>query len=123
MTRLSAGNVKEMVEMAGLCNICDEVGTRTFENLDTPLENTEDKSSISQEAINDDIVNDNYFGDSDLPPHQDNTHQVNLLPVDSPIIILQIQPGLSNTSLSKVQKLKKRAKIFKSHCYQISNIH
>ena len=124
MAGLSAGNFKEMVEMAGLCNICNEVGARNFENLDTLLENIEDESSLSQEAINDDIVNDNYFGNSDLPfaptmcdlpPHQDDTHQVNPLPVDSPIMILQIQPGLSNTSLSKVQKLKKRAKIFKGH--------
>lgn len=35
MEGLSAENFKEMVEMAGLCNICDEVGARNFENLDT----------------------------------------------------------------------------------------
>ena len=51
----------------------------------------------------------------DLSPHEDNAHQVNPLPVDSPIIMLQIQPGLSNNSLSKVQKQKKRAKLFKGH--------
>ena len=31
--RLKAGNFKEMVEMAGLCNICDEVGTKNWNKL------------------------------------------------------------------------------------------
>ena len=28
---LNAGDFKEMIEMAGLCNICDEVGAQNFE--------------------------------------------------------------------------------------------
>lgn len=90
MAGLSAGKFKEMVEMAGLCNICDEVGARSFENLDTLLENIEDESSLSQEAINDDILNDNTNVPTmcDLPPHQDDTNQVNPFPVGSSILIL-----------------------------------
>ena len=111
MEGLSAGNFKEMVEMARLCNICEELGARNFENVDTLLGKIEDESSLCEEASNDNIVHDNYFGDRDLPfvptmydlsPHEDDAHQVNPLPVDSPKIMLQIQPGLSNTSLSKV---------------------
>ena len=34
MEGLSTGNFKEMVEMAGLCNICDEVSARNFKNLE-----------------------------------------------------------------------------------------
>ena len=95
-----------------------------LKTLDTLLGKIVDESSLSEEARNNDIVHDNYFSDSDLPfvpticelsLHDDDAHQINPLSADSPIIMLQIQPGLSNTSLSKVEKLEKRSKLFKGH--------
>ena len=35
---VNAGNFKEMVEMAGLCNICDEVGTQNWNTLTELIE-------------------------------------------------------------------------------------
>lgn len=31
---LDAGNLREMVQMVGLCNICDEIGAHNWDNLD-----------------------------------------------------------------------------------------
>ncbi|CAB3996624.1 Hypothetical predicted protein [Paramuricea clavata] len=120
---LNAGNFKEMAEMAGLCNICDEVGARNFESLNTLLSNLEEvvtsfETSIMQENNTDDNLENSCLAYNvimvELPPHQDDKEQLNPLPKDSPVVMIETEPSVCNLSLS-VKGLKKRTKAFRGH--------
>ena len=80
---LNAENFKEMVEMAGLCNICDEVGARNFESLNTLLLNVEEEIiSLQASKVEETNPKDNFDCSAlpyvvtmvDLPPHEDDKH-------------------------------------------------
>ena len=120
---LNAGNFKEMVEMAGLCNICDEVGARNFESFNTLLSNIEEEVASFQTSRTDDNNPENISENSctaynvtmvDLPPHEDDRQQVNPLPNDSPVFMVETHSGVYNDTLS-VKGIRKRIKAFRGH--------
>ncbi len=120
---LNAGNCKEMVEMAGLCNICDEVGARNFENFNTLLSEFEEEVASFQTSGTDDNSPENISENSctaynvtmdDLPPHEDDKQQVNPLPNDSPVFMVETHSGVYNDTLS-VKGIRKRIKAFRGH--------
>ncbi|CAB4024464.1 Hypothetical predicted protein [Paramuricea clavata] len=62
---LNAGNFKEMVQMVGLCNICDEIGARNWECLDNiidELKNEISNSLVDVSTLNEDMQEINVRG-------------------------------------------------------------
>jgi hypothetical protein len=120
---LNAGNFKEMVEMAGLCNICDEVGARNFESLDALLSSLDEeiklhkpKPSLIAETPEVDCgrgIVSQVVTMVDLSNHEDDKQQIDPLPYDSPILMVEVEPGLSDLPLT--QALRKRLKGFRGH--------
>jgi hypothetical protein len=117
MSRVSC-NLKEMAEMAGLCNICDEVGAQNFESLNTLLSNLKEVTSFETSTMQENNTDDNLENSClaynvimvELPPHQDDKEQLNPLPKDSPVVMVETEPGVCNLALS-VKGLKKSTAI------------
>ena len=94
---LKAGNFKEMVEMVGLCNICDEVGTKNWNKL------TELIQTLSNEVSGISTVYDTPNENEDLEEFKVTTAvtmidltkedieymSYNPLPVDSPVLMIE----------------------------------
>ena len=75
---LNAGNFREMVEMAGLCNICDEVGAKNWIRLNQVIESSrKEVSGIPAELSNEEKNQENWQEyDEDL---DDLSHHVTTL--------------------------------------------
>ena len=80
--------------MAGLCNICDEMGARNFESFNALLSNIEEEvTSFLPTQTEDDSrehsLKSNWTTENvtmvDLPLHESDRQQVNPLPNDSPV--------------------------------------
>ena len=97
---IKAGNFKEMAEMAGLCNICDEVGTQNwkkFEELIEMLRNeiaghpTEDDASAKIEEFDEDVsTTTSRVTMVDLTDEDTEYRSLNPLPVDSPVLMIEV---------------------------------
>ena len=120
---LNAGNFKEMVEMAGLCNICDEMGARNFESFNTLLSNIEEEVASVQTSQTEDDSPEHILESScttygvtmvDLPTHEDDRQQANPLPNESPVFIVETHSGAYDDILS-VKGIRKRIKAFRGH--------
>ena len=109
---LNAGNFKEMLQMVGLCNSCDEIGARNWEFLEkvinelitgiskTNLEETTSNSTRSQSYDDDDDDDDDDFETEvdkskiemvDISNEEREYCQLNPLPYDSPILLIQVE--------------------------------
>ena len=124
----TAGNFKEMVEMAGLCNICDEVGARNFESFNTLLSNIEEEVTRFQTSRIEDpkhileshehVLENSCTAYSvtmvDLPPHKDDRQQVSPLPNDSSVLMVETHSGVYDDTLS-VKGIRTRIKVFRGH--------
>ena len=129
---LNAGNFKEMAQMVGLCNICDEIGAKNWGNLDdlinefcsavsnTPpryplhsqevTEEFEDKTTIDKTTVH--II--------DITDQNKEYQQQNPLPIDSPVLMIPV--GISNKlpdyACNKdgcLSEFTTRAKVLKGH--------
>ena len=120
---LNAGNFKEMVEMAGLCNICDEMGARNFESFNALLSNIEEEVTSflptqAEDGSPEHSLKSNWTTESvtmvDLPPHEGDRQQVNPLPNDSPVLMVENHSAVYDDALS-VKGIRKRIKAFRGH--------
>lgn len=116
---LNAGNFKEMVKMAGLCNICDEVGAQNWKKLSELIENLQkDCLQSSQENAQSEKTNDldEKIERTDRVTMEDITNEdytyqpCNPLPVDSPVLMIEV-----NASTTNFTNFSTRAKILKGH--------
>lgn len=121
---LNAGNFKEMMEMAGLCHICDEMGARNFESLNALLSNVEEEvTSFLPTQMEDDgpeHILESYWAMYsvtmvDLPPHEGDRQQVNPLPNDSHILVCTTTPYL-------LREYEKEQRLSETICCLISRI-
>ena len=112
-----------MVEMTGLCNICDEMGARNFESFNTLLSNIEEEVASVQTSQTEDDSPEHILESScttygvtmvDLPTHEDDRQQVNPLPNESPVFIVETHSGAYDDILS-VKGIRKRIKAFRGH--------
>jgi hypothetical protein len=102
---LNAGNFKEMSQMVGLCNICDEIGARNlefFENVISDLITEISKANLEESTSND--VNSESYDDDysenevdksrvemvDISDEDPEYCQLNPLPKDSPVLMIQV---------------------------------
>ena len=117
---IKAGNFKEMAEMAGLCNICDEVGTQNwkkFEELIEMLRNeiaghpTEDDASAEIEEFDEDVsTTTSRVTMVDLTDEDTEYRSLNPLPVDSPVLMIEV-----GASVPDFSDFLKRSIILKGH--------
>ena len=116
---LNAGNFKEMVKMAGLCNICDEVGAQNWKKFSELIENLEkDCLQSFREKIKCEEINEleEEFKRTDRVTMEDLTNEdytytpCNPLPVDSPVLMIEV-----NASTTNFTNFSTRAKILKGH--------
>ena len=94
---LKAGNFREMAQMVGLCNICDEVGARnwdTFEELVKELSeevsNTAAVTTSKYDEDNDDQGNKGKVVMVDISEQEVEHPQWNPLPPDFPILMVPV---------------------------------
>jgi hypothetical protein len=94
---LRAGNFKEMVEMAGLCNICDEVGSKNWNKLTELIQtlrnevsgiSTVDNTSFEKEDREEFKVT-TAVTTIDLTNEDIEYMWYNPLPVDSPLLMIE----------------------------------
>ena len=100
---LKSGNFKEMVEMAGLCNICDEMGACNLERFNALLSNIEEEVTsflLTQTEVDspEHSLKSNWTTESvtmvDLPPQEGDRQQVNPLFNDSPVCMVETHSGV-----------------------------
>lgn len=102
---LNAGNFKEMVQMVGLCNICDEIGARNWDCLDNIVNELSDEISNAMPHVstpNEDIQQTNDEDDYenvtdkskvvmiDISETDTEYCQTNPLPKDSPVLMIPV---------------------------------
>ena len=117
---VNAGNFKEMVEMAGLCNICDEVGTQNWNTLTELIEMLrKEVTGISPveetQAENDEFEEDLTFTKNrvtmvDLTDEDTEYKSWSPLPVDSPVLMIKV-----SVSVPDFSDFLKRCTILKGH--------
>ena len=115
---INAGNFKEMAEMAGLCNICDEVGTQNWKKFTELIEML--SKEIAGLPTEDDIPaeNEEFDEDSttsrvtmvDLTDEDTEYRSLNPLPVDSPVLMIEVGVPVPDFS-----DFLKRTTILKGH--------
>ena len=102
---LNAGNFKEMVQMVGLCNICDEIGARIWECLDNIIDElkneisnslvdvstlNEDMQEINDEDDYEEVIDKSKMVMIDISETDTEYCQTNPLPKDSPILMIHV---------------------------------
>ena len=101
---MSAGNFKEMRQMAGLCNICDELGAFNWKKLTELIEalrneisgvpptvDTEESDIAAEDENDDDLTSEitNHVAITDLT-EEDEFKLLKPLPVDSPVLMIEV---------------------------------
>ena len=116
---LNAGNFKEMVKMAGLSNICDDVGAQNWKKFAELKQNLEKdclqsfRAKIKCEEINEleeEFKRTDRVTMGDLTNEYYTYTQCNPLPVDSPVLMIEV-----NASTKNFTSFSTRAKILKGH--------
>ena len=133
---LNAGNFKEMLQMVGLCNICDEIGARNWEFLEKVINelitdisktNSEEatSNSTSSQSDDDDDDSENEVDRSkvqmvDISSEEIEYSQLNPLPYDSPVLLIQV--GIAEKVVdyatnkdNSMNDFLTRAKVLKGH--------
>ncbi|CAB3998963.1 Hypothetical predicted protein [Paramuricea clavata] len=130
---LEAGNFKEMAQMVGLCNICDVIGARNWEDLNDIIE--ELKKEISAMPIGEVVIDCEKYADSDEITDKMRVVMVDLtdkdteflrggqcnpLSKDSPILLMPVNNSvnLSYYACNKNNSMDEfltRAKVLKEH--------
>ncbi len=102
---LNAGNFKEMSQMVGLCNICDEIGARNWEFFETVINDliTEISKTNLEESTSNNVNSKSYDDDYsenevdksrvemvDISDEDPEYCQLNPLPKDSPVLMIQV---------------------------------
>ena len=96
---------------------------RNFESLNTLLSNLEEVTSFETSTMQENNTDYNLENSClaynvimvELPPHQDDKEQLDPLPKDSPVVMVETEPGVCNLSLSVKGLKKRRTKAFKGH--------
>ena len=132
---MNAGNFKEMVQMVGLCNICDEIGARNWECLDNIIDElkneisnslvdmstlNEDMQEINDEDDYEDVIDKSKVVMIDISETDTEYCQTNPLPKDSPVLMIHVGVAekLSDYACNKdgaMNDFHTRAKVLKGH--------
>ena len=72
------------------CCICDEVGARNFETLDALLITLEENCEVHINVVTQVVTM------IDLPNYKYDKQQIHQLPWDCPILMIEVEPGLSD---------------------------
>lgn len=132
---LNAGNFKEMVQMVGLCNICDEIGARNWEFLEKVINDLTSEisetnsqgptSNVTHSKNYDDDYSENEVDKSkvemvDISDEDTEYCQLNPLPKDSPVLMIQvgIAEKVEDYATNKDNAMNDfltRAKVLKGH--------
>ena len=133
---LNAGNFKEMLQMVGLCNICDEIGARNWEFLESVINEliTDISKTNSEETTSNGTHSQGYDDDDDSENEVDKSKvemvditsketeycQLNPLPYDSPVLLIQV--GIAEKVVdyatnkdNSMNDFLTRAKVLKGH--------
>ena len=126
---LKAGNFREMAQMVGLCNICDEIGARNWERRDNTINELINDISITlshMETPQTDDEDENEPADKsevimvDITEKDTEYCQTNPLPKDLPVFMIHvgIAEKLNDYASNKdkaMDQILTRAKILKGH--------